>query len=92
MDFRAKLLIIPAVVFLNIKELQELTKLGIEVIYDDRDLRAGEKFADADLMGIPYRLVISEKTINASTFELKSRTAQDAKLLSKDELIKTLVN
>ena len=35
---------------------------GIEVLYDDRDARAGEKFADSDLIGIPYRIVVSKKT------------------------------
>lgn len=68
-----------------------LTKQNIKVIYDDRDMRAGEKFADAGLLGIPYRLIVSEKTISAGTFELKARTAKEAELLSKDDLIKTLV-
>ena len=41
----------------------ELTQHGIEVLFDDRDLRAGEKFADAELIGIPTRIVVSEKTL-----------------------------
>jgi prolyl-tRNA synthetase len=46
---------------------------GIEVLYDDRDLRAGEKFADAELIGIPTRLVVSEKTVSAGGIEKSSR-------------------
>ena len=40
-----------------------LAEHGIEALYDDRDVRAGEKFADSDLIGIPTRLVVSEKTL-----------------------------
>lgn len=63
---------------------------NIAVIYDDRDARAGEKFADADLLGIPYRVVISDKTVQAGAFEVKARTEVDAQLLSEDELLKLL--
>ncbi|MBC7581238.1 prolyl-tRNA synthetase [Aeromicrobium sp.] len=60
---------------------------GIEVLYDDReDARPGEKFADADLMGIPYRVVISTKTVAAGTYELKHRTAADAEHVSHARL------
>ncbi len=45
----------------NIKN--ELKSAGVETAYDDRDARPGEKFADADLLGIPHRVVISKKTI-----------------------------
>ena len=67
-----------------------LTEAGIEVIYDDRDERAGEKFADADLMGIPFRLVISERTAQAGKHELKRRTDDETELLTLDEVIDTL--
>jgi prolyl-tRNA synthetase len=69
---------------------ERLTASGVEVLYDDRDARAGEKFADADLMGIPYRVVISDKTIAAGTYELKARQADEAKQVSGAELLKTL--
>lgn len=59
----------------------ELQEKGIEVLYDDRDARPGEKFADADLMGIPYRVVISAKTIEQGKVELKSRTSDEAELV-----------
>lgn len=67
-----------------------LTEAGVDVLYDDRDIRAGEKFADADLMGIPYRVVISQKTVESGRHELKQRTSDDVSLLSVDEIIKTL--
>lgn len=50
-----------------------LVEAGIEVLFDDRDLRAGEKFADSDLIGIPYRVVVSEKTLASGKYELVTR-------------------
>ncbi|KUK79686.1 MAG: Prolyl-tRNA synthetase [Microgenomates bacterium 39_7] len=59
---------------------QSLSKQGIEVLWDDRDNEsAGSKFADADLLGIPYRLVISNKT--GSKVEIKKRTEKEVKLV-----------
>lgn len=52
---------------------EELANMGVDVLYDDRDIRAGEKFADSDLIGIPIRLVISEKTIQSDSVEMKDR-------------------
>lgn len=66
---------------------RELTEKGIDVLYDDRDVRPGEKFADADLLGIPYRVVVSQKTLKDSKYELKARTNADFELLTKDELL-----
>lgn len=67
-----------------------LTEAGIEVLYDDRDVRPGEKFADADLLGIPYRIVVSAKTIESGTYELKERTNPDISFVSKEDLSKVL--
>ncbi len=64
-----------------------LSDNGIEVLYDDRSVRAGEKFADADLMGIPHRVVISEKTLNNGVYEYKKRTNKEPKMLTSDELL-----
>lgn len=69
---------------------ERLTGAGIQVLYDDRDLRAGEKFADADLLGIPYRLVISAKTVDAGHVELKHRATGQDQTLPIDEVIKAL--
>ena len=63
----------------------------VEVFYDDRDLRAGEKFADADLIGIPTRVVVSEKTIAQGKLEVKNRATGAVSLLSESELLKRLI-
>jgi len=69
------------------KLYQQLTAAAVEVIYDDRGESAGKMFADADLLGIPLRLVISEKTLADGGFELKTRTESEAKLVSKNSII-----
>ena len=62
-----------------------------QIIFDDRaDKRNGEKFADADLLGIPYRVVISDKTLANNEVEIKSRTSDEIKLLPLTEFIDTL--
>ncbi len=65
-----------------------LTQVGVQVLYDDRDLRAGEKFADADLLGIPYRVVISDKTAASGHIELKERTQDNVESLDSEELLR----
>ena len=69
-------------------ELYEaMQKAGVEVLYDDRDVRAGEKFADADLIGLPYRVVVSAKSLeNHAQVELKKRTSQEVTLLAISEV------
>jgi prolyl-tRNA synthetase len=69
---------------------QKLTSVGIKVIYDDRDERPGEKFADADLMGIPYRLVLSDKTLEAGGYELKARNEDQTRIVDENSVIETL--
>jgi prolyl-tRNA synthetase len=71
---------------------QNLADDGIEVLYDDRDERAGEKFADGDLLGIPWRVVISQRTLEQGNVELKGRTETESKFVSVDELKNHLVN
>jgi prolyl-tRNA synthetase len=56
----------------------ELTAAGIEVLYDDRDARPGVKFADAELIGIPHRIVIGERGVEAETLEYRHRRATDS--------------
>ncbi|MBI2011902.1 proline--tRNA ligase [Candidatus Daviesbacteria bacterium] len=88
------------------ERVYELLKAeGVEVLFDDReDLRAGEKFADADLIGIPYRVVISKKTHSAGSaspsatssgqargkLEVKRRDQKQTEFLSFEELLKRL--
>lgn len=68
---------------------EDLTRAGVAVLYDDRiGTRAGEKFADADLLGIPYRIVVSAKTLAANQIEIKKRGAQDAQLMDQQSVIK----
>ena len=65
----------------------DLTKKGIEVLYDDREnISAGEKFAEADLIGCPYRLVISEKTLAENCVELKKRSEKELKMVKISEI------
>ena len=68
-----------------------LAAKGIEVLWDDRDERAGAKFADADLIGIPHRIVISQKLVEQGKFEYKSRSATEAALLTMDQIFDTLI-
>jgi prolyl-tRNA synthetase len=69
-----------------------LTESGISVLYDDRDERAGAKLVDADLMGMPFRLVISDKTYAQNSVELKERTSENVRLISPEEVAKVLAN
>lgn len=67
-----------------------LTVAGVEVLYDDSDKRPGEKFADADLMGLPYRIVVSGRTVEGGAHELKARTDAEAQMLNRNEIVKIL--
>ena len=65
-----------------LKLYHDLEKSGIEVLYDDRiNKTVGEKFAEADLIGLPIRLVVSEKTLNKNSAELKKRSGQKIQLI-----------
>ncbi len=66
---------------------RELTEAGIAVLWDDRDVRAGEKFIDSDLIGIPLRVVVSEKTLAAGKFECVHRASGRVEHKSISELI-----
>jgi prolyl-tRNA synthetase len=67
---------------------QKLTAAGVSVLYDDRtDARPGEKFADADLLGIPYRIIVSAKTVAEGKYEVKKRTSAEAEMLTISDVI-----
>lgn len=66
---------------------EDLAKAGVEVLYDDRDVRAGEKLADADLIGIPARVVIGKQTLETGKIESTYRRTGQTALISRDELI-----
>jgi prolyl-tRNA synthetase len=71
---------------------QQLTAAGVEVLYDDRDaLSAGEKFADADLIGCPVRVTIGSKTPEGQ-LEYRLRSEPEHQLISEEELLKLLKN
>lgn len=70
----------------------QMTDKGIAVLYDDRDVRPGEKFADADLLGIPNRVVVSAKSLEAGGSELKKRTQTDTTIQSDNQLVESLTN
>ncbi|OGZ85578.1 MAG: hypothetical protein A2599_01310 [Candidatus Staskawiczbacteria bacterium RIFOXYD1_FULL_39_28] len=71
----------------------DLQKEDIEILYDERqDKTAGEKFADADLLGIPYRIVVSEKTLLKNSVELKERAKSAVRLVKIKEFIKIIKN
>jgi len=68
-----------------------LTAAGIEVLYDDRsDKSAGEKFADADLIGCPVRLVVSTKSLAAGGVELKGRTEDKPRIVQEAAIVEEL--
>ena len=65
----------------------ELTARGIEVIYDDRDERPGAKFADSELMGIPHRITVSDRLIEANQYEYTPRKTGESILLTREEVL-----
>ncbi len=69
---------------------ESLLKAGVEVLWDDRDLSAGVKFADADLIGNPYRLIVSEKSLSSGGVELKRRDEEKSEIIPLDEIVKRL--
>jgi len=68
----------------------ELQQRGIEVCLDDRGLRPGAMFADIELIGIPHRVVVSERGVAAGTFEYRGRRDAESKNFSREEMLKLL--
>lgn len=69
-----------------------LVAAGIHVLWDDRSVRAGEKFADADLLGIPHRVVVSKKTIEAGMLEYKRRESLQPVQIREAELLEKVTS
>jgi prolyl-tRNA synthetase len=65
---------------------QQLQGASIEVLYDDRPARAGEKFSDADLIGIPVRVTLSKRSLDQHKLEFKWRRETQAQLLPVEEV------
>ena len=70
------------------KLYQNLQKQGAEVLYDDRTHSSGEKFAEADLIGIPTRIVVSERTLGKNSVEIKERNKKELKIIKLENLLK----
>ncbi|OGG68911.1 prolyl-tRNA synthetase [Candidatus Kaiserbacteria bacterium RIFCSPHIGHO2_12_FULL_54_16] len=64
----------------------DMTKAGIEVLYDDRDARAGEKFAESDLLGIPKRIVVGKDAVETGEFEVVERATGTVEKVSRERL------
>ena len=71
---------------------EELTNLGFDVILDDRGLRPGVMFSEADLLGIPHRITISEKLVKESSYEYKARSQSKSQIFDKAKLLKALAS
>ncbi len=72
------------------KIYNQLKEKGVEVLFDDREIGAGEKFADSDLIGIPYRVVVSEKSLTAGGVEVKKRNENNSEIIGIEKLIELL--
>jgi prolyl-tRNA synthetase len=69
-------------------ELYEALKgAGVDVLYDDRDMRAGQKFADSDLIGIPTRVTIGKRSVASGTYEVTDRATGDMQMMNKETLL-----
>ncbi len=68
----------------------ELSNAGVDVVLDDRGLRPGPMFADMELIGIPHRVVVSERGLAAGTFEYRRRNESENRALTRAELIAAL--
>jgi prolyl-tRNA synthetase len=68
----------------------ELADAGLDVLLDDRDARPGVKFADAELIGIPHRVVIGDRGLESGTFEYRDRRAAKGRDLKREEVLKLL--
>jgi len=69
---------------------EQLTAKGIDVLYDDRDERPGAKFADSELMGIPYRVTVSDRLIETNSYEYTPRMSGLTEVLTRNELLAKL--
>jgi prolyl-tRNA synthetase len=69
---------------------QELSRAGIDAVLDDRGLRPGPMFADMELIGIPHRVVVSGRGLEAGTFEYRARTDAEARNVTREELLALL--
>ena len=74
------------------KLYDDLIKQGFDVLLDDRGLRPGVMFSEADLIGIPHRVTVGDKTISENKYEYKKRSEQDSTIINRDVLLDKLRN
>lgn len=67
---------------------QKLVDAGVSVLYDDRDLRPGQKFAESDIIGIPHRVIMSKKTMQDNSVEYIDRKAGNTEFLTADDVVR----
>jgi prolyl-tRNA synthetase len=68
----------------------ELQALGLEVLFDDRDVRPGVKFADAELIGVPHRVVLSERGLDAGELEYRHRRDTQSQMMKREAALEFL--
>jgi len=66
---------------------EELQSIGLDVLFDDRDARPGVKFADAELIGIPHRLVVSDRGLEAGELEYRHRRDDESRMMKRDDAV-----
>ena len=64
--------------------------MGLDVLFDDRDARPGVKFADAELIGIPHRLVIGERGLESGELEYRHRRDDDSRMMKREDALNLL--
>ena len=69
------------------KLYDELMALGVDVLLEDRNVRPGEAFSDHELIGIPYRIVIGDRTLKNNEVEFKGRTDSEATMVAASEIL-----
>jgi len=69
----------------------ELMAAGVEVLYDDREVHPGQKFADSELIGVPYRVTVSDRMLENKTYEFVERKDGQKSLLTREQLLAKLV-
>lgn len=81
----------PEVMKISQQYYDELTKQHIDVLMDDRDETAGRKFNDADLIGLPYRIIIGKRGLAEGNVEIKNRATQAVEVVSKDNAVERVL-
>ncbi|KTD74770.1 proline--tRNA ligase [Legionella waltersii] len=71
---------------------QKLLSIGVDVLLDDRNERPGVLFADSDLIGVPHRLVVSERNLEQGNIEYKARTSKESELVPFDNVVDFILN